>query len=1014
MKLQIIQISDTHFKSAEDVNRADVEKIISSALVHGTADECALVLSGDLAGEGKNYHFVRLLKNRIISNLTQSAYVGKRITVICVPGNHDISITEVNTSAEIIKQHYKSDTVTELCSKYIDAMKDYFAFANTLHCFCNDKYVSKKVVMIQNKRICFVMINSAPLSLFGGSSEDMGMHYLSESSLNQVEECADGDVNILVCHHSIEWFSQKCKDRLRTIINKRFAAVLYGHEHKAVGDSRNINGEGVIPWIQCNALYGSTYGAAGFCSLILDLDENTIKAYVHSWERNVYVPELIVDESIKYCYKGDISYSRSFVSGLKHDELNRNIDNYYVFPSLSYNQVKEDQSIETCSIETEDELFEVIQKYQFITISGAHKSGKTVLAKRICLHYIEIGKKPLLISANDIVKKHIDRTIEYAFVDQYENKKDYQMFVQSDKESKIALLDDAHIIEEKSKRPLIEHLKKQFGTVVIFTEENRELNIKKQVVDAIVEQDEIYLSIKPFLFGKRKKLIGNVLRMMNCAEDVDGETNRINELINVQVRYFNLDPEFIISFVNKYVDEYRFQFSSGLNVFSVVYESSIRNRIIANSNNIDPQIIINVLQELAFYLHFNQKRAAGLETITEIIDGYCRTYRQKVNCRAFLNATLEAKILAETDNEYRFMDRTLVAYFVALALRSKFNLGEEREIQEKLEFLLHNLCFSINSDIVLFLALITSNPKILNYVIEGAEGHFADLEELSFDKKNIGFVLKYDVPVKKTLPTTQERKERERKLEKQEEEVKISDIVELVNEYDYTEEDLKKAENQALISFKYIEILSKALPAFCSIMKVDQQDRMVKLLYNCPNQFLFSLFKEIDEDYEGACNSIYEDISALKRETELVEVSLDSIKRIIGQIAVITITALYQLIATTCTTDQTITALNEFSFSTNTNNRIQNVFMVSRLKDVRSLSSKVQPLYKSTEYSVVKSMLRHAVRDYFIRNQVDTYGEAESLIDCVFENKKNAKLEIAKKRIVELNNKDGESKSQID
>lgn len=1010
MKFQIIQISDMHINSEEDLKKVDVVKIISSAMINGKADECALVFSGDLSRAGDKYDLVRRLKIRIVSKLIEAPYADKQINVICVPGNHDICFTNLNTSLKTIEQYYENDSVAELCKEYLDAMKEFFSFAQSLHCFCDDYYVSQKEVVIQNKRICFVMINSAPLSLCGGSSEDMGMHYLSEDSLSRVEECADGDINILVCHHGLEWFAQQCKDRIRNIINKKYAAVLYGHEHEAIGDSRNINGEGVIPWIQCNALYGAKHGEAGFCSLILDLDENQIMAYVHSWERNVYVPKLIANGKIKYYYKGTIVAKPSFISTLNQDELNRTIDKYYVFPSLSFNQVKEDQSIETCNIETEEELFDVIAKYRCVTLSGAHKSGKTVLAKKICLRYLEQGRTPILISANDIFKKHIDKTIEYVFYDQYADKQDYDMFVQLDRENKIALLDDAHLIDEKSKEPLIELLKKQFGTVIILTEENREINIKKQVVDAIVEPDEVFLTIKPFLFGKRKRLIGNVLRMVNCAENIDEETNKINELINVQVRYFNLDPEFIISFVNKYEDEYRFQFSSGLNVFSVVYESSVRNKIIAKSNTIDPQIVINVLQELAFYLHFNQKRVVDLETINKIIEEYCKTYRQRVNCRSFLNATLDAKILAETDNEYRFMDRTLVAYFVALALRQKFNQGEEAEIQDKLSYLLHNLCFSINSDIVLFLALITNNPRILNYVLEGAEGHFANLEELSFDKNNIEFLLKYDMPIKKSLPTSQERKERERKLEKHEEEVKVSDIVELINEYNYTEEDLKKQENQAMISFKYLEILSKALPAFCSNMKVDQQDRMVKLLYKCPNQFLFSLFKEIDDDYESVCNSLYEDISALRKEKDLVDVDLDNVKRMVGQIGVITVAALYQLIATTCVTEQTITALNVFPYSSSTNNKIQNIYMLSRLKDVHALSARVQPLYKSTEYSVVKSMLRHAVRDYFFRNQVDTYGEAESLIDCVFENKKNTKLEIAKRRIAEMSNRDEKNK----
>lgn len=536
----------------------------------------------------------------------------------------------------------------------------------------------------------------------------------------------------------------------------------------------------------------------------------------------------------------------------------------------------------------------------------------------------------------------------------------------------------------------------------MFSEEKMELDIKKQVVDMMIEPDTLNMVIKPFLYVKRKKLISNILSCdKNTERDVDKETHKINELINAQIKYFNLDPEFIINFVNQYERDYRFQFSSGLNVFNIVYESSIRNRIIANSENVDPTIVINVLRELAFYMHFGKKNYVGIDEITNVVETYKKNYRQKVNIRFFIDATIRAKILVDVDDEIRFKDHTLVAYFVAQALNQKYH--QDEDINDYLDYLLKNLCFSINSDIVLFLALITNNPKFINVIINGAIKHFEKKEELSFDAENIKFLLDTTIPVKNSLPNEEERKQRDEVLAKQEEDAKFSDLIELVNEYDYSEEDLLKIENQIMISFKYLEILSKTLPAFCQNMKVEQQDVLVSLIYRCPNQFLFDVLKDIGDNFEAFCNEVYEDISALRQEKNIAEVNINSVKHMIEQISAVLVMALYQVVAATSSSEQTITALNEFNYNSNSNYKLQNLMMISRVADVTTFSRRAQELNRELENKIEKSIIKYTVREYLLRNNVEIYGEAQSLIDCFFggQTSQKLKMEIAKKRIIE-------------
>ena len=254
-----------------------------------------------------------------------------------------------------------------------------------------------------------------------------------------------------------------------------------------------------------------------------------------------------------------------------------------------------------------------------------------------------------------------------------------------------------------------------------------------------------------------------------------------------------------------------------------------------------------------------------------------------------------------------------------------------------------------------------------------------------------------------SLPNEEERKQRDKVLAKQEEDAKFSDLIELVNEYDYSEEDLLKIENQIMISFKYLEILSKTLPAFCQNMKVEQQDALVSLIYRCPNQFLFDVLKDIGDNFEAFCNEVYEDISALRQEKNIAEVNIDSVKHMIEQISAVLVMALYQVVAATSASEQTITALNEFNYNSNSNYKLQNLMMISRVADVSTFSRRAQELNRELENKIEKSIIKYTVREYLLRNNVEIYGEAQSLIDCFFggQTSQKLKMEIAKKRIIE-------------
>lgn len=1005
MKLLIIQLSDMHFENTNQTHSIYIDKMISAIRSRLSADECIIAVSGDMAAKGKksDYNYVKGFIGALLRSLNGAGYRNKKIYVLSVPGNHDINFSSLDVNMSDIIEAYKNETVEELKNRYINSMKEYFSYAAEQGDFIDDKVISRKVIEYGDKRVGFVLYNTAPLSLLGGNAEDMGNHYLSDLELQKLEEATDADINILVLHHSIEWLKTSYKDKLRKIITKKYSLVLSGHEHSPLGQSNCIDNSGVVQFVQGNALQGYAEEGNGFCALTIDLDNFDIEGYSYIWDKSIYVPEKIINTKIQIGLSGDIILQDDFREQITYDSCKRKIDDYYVFPGVTYNMLDENENVQRFDIDEEQKLFDLLDDRLCTVITGNHKSGKSLLAKRIFKYFYDKGKKPLFIEASGVNKKKIEKIIDYVFQEEYSTDNHaYEKYKQLEKSQKIAIIDEANMLSQQTLDALVSFLEQQIGQIIIFSEVEINLNVRKQVVQTLVDEKDLTLNIKSFLYDKRKVLINNILRHSDKDYDVEIETTKINDLINMQVKYFNLDPEFIINFVNQYEMDINFKYTAGMNVFNVVYESGIKNQIIAYSNGIDPTHVINILRELAYKMHFEKKSSIKIDEISQVAEIYKKEYRQKVNIRSFLDAVLNAKILIENDNEYRFRDHTIIAYFVAQALNQKYNQGED--IKNNLELLLRDLCFSINSDIVLFLALITNNPKFVNIVIEGAQKHFENQEELSFDKKNVEYILDTNLPIKDSMPDIDEQKQRENEIAKQEEKVKLIDLIELVNEYDYTEEDLNKIENQVMISFKYLEILSKTLPAFCQNMKVEQQDRLVNLIYRCPNQFLFAILKDIGENFDDFINDLYEEIATLRKEKNIAEISIQSVKRVLEQISSVLVIALYQLVAVTCTNEQSILALNEFDFENNTNYALQNLMMVARTNDISSFSKRAKALDKQVGDRLSKSIVKFTVRDFFLRNNnIEMHGEAQSLMDHFFGNstRKEIKLDMAKRRVAD-------------
>ena len=144
----------------------------------------------------------------------------------------------------------------------------------------------------------------------------------------------------------------------------------------------NFYRNGDVQYIQGNALYGYATEGNGFCVINIDMEQDRVVGHSVLWENGIYVPKQILDGIIKRNYGTNMIIKNVFLEEISLDNDKKKIDDYYVFPSFSYNIYKENEEVEKHDVETESELDELILKHNKIIITGEQKAGKTVLARK--------------------------------------------------------------------------------------------------------------------------------------------------------------------------------------------------------------------------------------------------------------------------------------------------------------------------------------------------------------------------------------------------------------------------------------------------------------------------------------------------------------------------------------------------------------------------------------------------------------------------------------------------------
>jgi len=1005
MKILFLHLSDAHLREDTGLHDINVNAMVNSLSQMEKFDECVLVFSGDIvqSGEENQYKVAGKLIGRLANGIKTKYLPDKVIQTLIVPGNHDNLAANPKREIEELKSYYssKEETVDKFYGE-LTQLNNFYTFAQRNHCFNKGRVIDVRKLTFGKFVIKVNLINTAPFSLLCENNEDKGLHYLPQREFDKLDYERQENYTISVIHHGPEWFSDDSKHTLYTKLYQTSDLVFIGHEHFSMSENKTVNGKYNVDISSGVALYG-TDREQGFNALLLDTKQHYLhgKKYIYNGKIYKPVPNLQNDNVI-FRGKYNFTHTQKFKKSLETDIGQRdgvNYLDYFVFPVLEAKNINGE--VNALRIANEEKFMEILKDNSKIIIQGGLNSGKTTLSKYLNKMLSE-DYVPLLLTEEDFGSRNNKNVIKYALEEQYGDDADYDELFQLTNEKLVLIVDRSDRINVKRWKAFYEEYEDKFGYIILICGNDWNINIKDKALQDLTENKFWELKISPFYYAKREELIRKICESSSelPTTDIAETVRKINDEITGQVKYFQLNPDFIHQYVDYYLNFSFIKTQNDNNVFSKVFEANITFRIAQNTEEENIDEILVALDFVAYYAHFNKLVHLTVEEFENAVKAYNETYDNELNPKLVYDVALKSNIIKESDNKIgvEFCDENLRAYFTALHLNRSFNEGK---CATDLEYLLNNICFGINGDIILFMSYITSNVQILNPIMKSMIDLMDEWEEFSFERKNIKFLTQQVMPyVKSSAPSLEDKKKNvqdKAEVEKTIVEEKYKNTESL---YSYDETQVNSFYNKLSKSLIYLELVAKILPNFRHILGRQEKKAIVSILYTYPNKLLYFMLNDIDTNLLRIIDEVLSSHPKTKRG---MLITGDMLVKSLQTQAMLYILNIYDFVACTASAGKGIDELNRlFQYEDSLNYLLQNLMMEENNGNFNNFYNKAVALHDKTDINIIKNMVGKVVRKYYLNHEVLLVGNGQKLADKFFKEseRKNLQLLQAKNRII--------------
>lgn len=985
MKILLLQLSDLHIKDNSLVSDETLPCIVKSLKELPKFDEVTIVLSGDLANSGKKheYEHVHHFIGKLIINIRREFWNNeyKKIEVVAVPGNHDISFTTAQRNRNEARKLAKDfeNTIAE----ELKLQNNFFEYAKRNNCFVNNKIIDSKNVNYGTYEIQFNLINSAPYSTLNDESgdNDKDIHIIPNEYFGLLNKASNSSVRITVMHHNTDWFCWESKKALEETINKDSTILFVGHDHLPQMSFSTIDGK-----LDCLIAKGGTFNDSiiknNFAAIIFDTDKQEIETFSMTLGDKVFNvtknDKKSIDIPLRY---KDFILSKTYILKLNEtswSEINPN--SIFEFPTLK--KSKTDEFNNNKSIDNYEDFVKSIKNKKFCLIEGNELSGKSFLLKFLYKKSF-VNAVPLFVDANDIFKDdNAEKLIKRNFEEQYGTDKSlYSKYCQLGKDQKIIFIDNLDKIRDQ--QDFITQLKKKYELIYASSKPIR-YDIRELILNNTQEEtDIIEYTIEPFYYEKRIKLIKKICLSLygeNNSIIIDKKTKDINDFIDEHLKLFDISPYFISSFTANYIKR-----PSGndnkLNVFGEVF----RFNIVQNFNkatDIKVDTAFFILEEVALKIFQDRTYPISLSALAEIIDKYNKDYDQKINALNFIKALEDCNILKslEGTQDYKFSSDNVLAFFIAKKI---IDLKAHPDVEKFLHHLVSFINFGNNSEILMFVISLRNDWDLLNFILKEVVTQTQNWEEFSFEKNNLSFL---NNNIKETIlkaPTATHKQNAIKSKETQERNAKDTQL-ETINIFDYTEQDLERFVNKEGRAVRSLNLVSNLYANFYYMIPAHNKIDFLNYIFKQPNKIIYYMLSPFDENFNDFIDGFYQELSE-DNENLRKEDLIDLFVKFSGLIILST----YYCSSKCVGTEETIDSLIKYvEKSQSANSEIQLALTFDSMERLNQFGGAVENLDRKASLAIINDMVKNMVYHYFLWHTVPLKGYGQHLANKYFKNDK--------------------------
>lgn len=310
--IRILHLSDIHFRTTTHWDAIPLLKELHSALEEIEQQGLRphlIALTGDIAFSGRREEY-KLAENWIDTSLLRAFPRFDRRNLLIVPGNHDISRTEVTALVEpMVEALRKADQIkigNMLQSKDAPSLfrrhKEYLRFAGK---YCGAMARNKALWWAQvsrfgNCKLGIAGLSSSLISL-GDDSNDKGRLLISRFQLNEVLSVLDGvDLRVALIHHPLSYLFDEQEAALQ--MEENYSIMFRGHLHSPKSIAHSAFHSGFLE-LAAGSIYAESQYANSFQLIELDTAAGETRVHYRLWQKSKWIRDLNaagVDENCGY------------------------------------------------------------------------------------------------------------------------------------------------------------------------------------------------------------------------------------------------------------------------------------------------------------------------------------------------------------------------------------------------------------------------------------------------------------------------------------------------------------------------------------------------------------------------------------------------------------------------------------------------------------------------------------------------------------------------------------------